>query len=41
MSQHDRQPNDGLFGGPLTANPGARESPMYAGAQTPGELGAS
>jgi hypothetical protein len=26
MSQHDRQPNDGRFGGPLTANPG-RENP--------------
>jgi len=40
VSQHGRQPSNGLCGGPLTANPGVPEFPMYAGAQTPGELGA-
>jgi hypothetical protein len=40
MHQHDGQPSDGLFGGPLTANP-VRESPVFAGAQTPRDGGAS
>jgi hypothetical protein len=41
MSQHDGQPSDGLFGGPLTAKAGAGVPPVYAGAQTPRDGGAS
>jgi hypothetical protein len=41
MSSMTGQPSDRLFGGALTANPVAGESPVFAGAQTPRDGGAS